>query len=307
MNIKKLFALLAGVSMVAQTVVPSTGVFAATYSQELQDAYNWAYSKEITTMSPIDNANMYGNITRAELAKMLSNWAMNVKGLTPDTSAVCNFTDTDSVKGDLHDFITTSCQLGLMGQGITAFRPYDSITRAEFGTALSRALWGDENNGGTPYYAKHLNALKEAGIMTQIDNADSRKEIRGYVMLMLMRTEGTSICDDVVVKVTCAAEAVDGNYKDCPTACRNDGSNTDEVVKSGDLAITATSNNGKAILSKGVSDMDTLKIKTSEDVAVSKIVLERYGYSTNENVDRLRLEDENGVIISSIADSLNSK
>ena len=293
--------------MVAQTVVPSTGVFAATYSQELQDAYNWAYSKEITTMSPIDNANMYGNITRAELAKMLSNWAMNVKGLTPDTSAVCNFTDTDSVKGDLHDFITTSCQLGLMGQGITAFRPYDSITRAEFGTALSRALWGDENNGGTPYYAKHLNALKEAGIMTQIDNADSRKEIRGYVMLMLMRTEGTSICDDVVVKVTCAAEAVDGNYKDCPTACRNDGSNTDEVVKSGDLAITATSNNGKAILSKGVSDMDTLKIKTSEDVAVSKIVLERYGYSTNENVDRLRLEDENGVIISSIADSLNSK
>ena len=153
MNIKKLFATLAGVSLFAQTVVPF-GALAATYSQELQDAYNWAYSKEITTMSPIDNANMYGNITRAELAKMLSNWAMNVKGLTPDTSAVCNFTDIDSVKGDLHDFITTSCQLGLMGQGITAFRPYDSITRAEFGTALSRALWGDENNGGTPYYAK---------------------------------------------------------------------------------------------------------------------------------------------------------
>ena len=45
MNIKKLFALLAGVSLVAQTVVPSAGVFGATYSQELQDAYDWAYSK----------------------------------------------------------------------------------------------------------------------------------------------------------------------------------------------------------------------------------------------------------------------
>ena len=58
MNIKKLFATLAGVSLFAQTVVPF-GALAATYSQELQDAYDWAYAKGVTTMSPIDNANMY--------------------------------------------------------------------------------------------------------------------------------------------------------------------------------------------------------------------------------------------------------
>jgi hypothetical protein len=185
-------------------------------------------------MPTYEAANMYGNITRAELAKMLSNWAMNVIGNTPDESAVCEFSDIDSVKGDLHDFIIKSCQLGLMGQNMpeNKFRPYDNISRAEFGTALSRALWGEENNGGTPYYAKHLNALKDAGIMTQISNAESMKEVRGYVMLMLMRSEGTSICDDVVVKVTCAAEAVDGTYKDCPTVCRDNGDNTDTVVKS---------------------------------------------------------------------------
>jgi len=187
MNIKKLFATLAGVSLFAQTVVPF-GALAATYSQELQDAYNWAYSKSITTMSPIDNANMYGAITRAELAKMLANWAKD-RGETPDTSAACNFTDTASVKGDLAVAIVESCQLGLMGQGITAFRPYDTISRAEFGTALSRALWGSQYEGGTPYYAKHLDALKAAGIMTQIANAESTKEVRGYVMLMLMRSE----------------------------------------------------------------------------------------------------------------------
>jgi hypothetical protein len=200
-------------------------------------------------MPSYEAANMYGNITRAELAKMLSNWAMNVKGLTPDTSAVCNFTDTDSVKGDLHDFITTSCQLGLMGQGIKQFRPYDSISRAEFGTALSRALWGDKyNTDETPYYAKHLNALKEAGIMTQIANAESMKEVRGYVMLMLMRSEGDSICDDVVVKVTCAAEAVDGTYKDCPTVCRDNGNNTDTNVKSGDLSVTAKAASSRKVV-----------------------------------------------------------
>jgi hypothetical protein len=76
-----------------------------------------------------------------------------------------------------------------MGQGITAFRPYDTISRAEFGTALSRVLWGDQYEGGTPYYANHLQALKSAEIMTKIDNAESTKEIRGWVMLMLMRSE----------------------------------------------------------------------------------------------------------------------
>jgi hypothetical protein len=187
MNIKKLFAVLAGVSMLATQLIPA-GAMAASYSQELQDAYNWAYSKSITTMSPIDNANMYGAITRAELAKMLANWAKD-KGQTPDTSVACNFTDTASVKGDLAVAIVESCQLGLMGQGISAFRPYDTISRAEFGTALSRALWGSQYEGGTPYYAKHLDALKAAGIMTQIANAESTKEVRGYVMLMLMRSE----------------------------------------------------------------------------------------------------------------------
>ena len=187
MNIKKLFATLAGVSLFAQTVVPF-GALAATYSQELQDAYDWAYGKGVTTMSPIDNANMYGAITRAEMAKMLSVYAKEVLGKELDTSKACTFTDIDSVKGDLHDFIIESCQLGIMGQGITAFRPYDTISRAEFGTALSRVLWGDQYEGGTPYYAKHLDALKAAGIMTQIDNPENRDEIRGYVMLMLMRS-----------------------------------------------------------------------------------------------------------------------
>ena len=45
MNIKKLFATLAGVSLFAQTVVPFGGALAATYSAELQDAYDWAYGK----------------------------------------------------------------------------------------------------------------------------------------------------------------------------------------------------------------------------------------------------------------------
>ena len=97
MNIKKLFAVLAGVSFTAQTLLP-VGAMATEYSQELQDAYDWAYGKGVTTMSPIDNANMYGAITRAEMAKMLSVYAKEVLGNTPDTSKACTFSDIDSVK-----------------------------------------------------------------------------------------------------------------------------------------------------------------------------------------------------------------
>jgi len=52
--------------------------FADTYTQELKDAYNRAYSKWITTQSTIDSANMKGKITREEMAKMISNYAINV-------------------------------------------------------------------------------------------------------------------------------------------------------------------------------------------------------------------------------------
>ena len=290
MNIKKMFTTLSAMVVAVAMLLPNASVFAATYSQELQDAYDWAYSKGVTTMSPIDNANMYGAITRSEMAKMLSVYATEVLGMTPNTAAACTFSDIDSVKGDLHDYIIESCELGIMGQGITAFRPYDTISRAEFGTALSRVLWGSQYEGGTPYYAKHLDALKAAGIMTQIANAESTKEVRGYVMLMLMRSEGEtpSICEDTDVKVICAVEAAAEEYKDCPAACRASEDNNSEedntVVKSGDLEVTAQAAAGRKAIIDAISDLDTLKFRTSEEVSITKVTLERYGYSSRADV-----------------------
>jgi len=203
-----------------------------------------------------------------------------------------------------------------MGQGITAFRPYDTISRAEFGTALSRVLWGDKYEGGTPYYANHLNALKSAAIMNQIANAESTKEIRGYVMLMLMRSEGGSTvdCDEATIALACLDPENEELYKECPAACREDANkDEDGVVKSGDLAVTAKAASDRKVIvsgldkpAKNVSDLDTLTFKTSEDVEISRVVLERYGYSSNDDVDAIWLEDEDGNVISNEA-TLNTK
>ncbi|HBB04406.1 TPA: hypothetical protein DCZ39_06000 [Patescibacteria group bacterium] len=43
-------------------------------------------------------------------------------------------------------YIKLACQLGLMGVGITDFNPNGEVTRAEFGTVLSRALYGEQYN-----------------------------------------------------------------------------------------------------------------------------------------------------------------
>jgi hypothetical protein len=48
-----------------------------------------------------------------------------------------------------------------MGIDMEYFQPLLVVTRAQFGTILSRLLYETTYNGGTPYYAKHLQALKE--------------------------------------------------------------------------------------------------------------------------------------------------
>ena len=158
----------------------------AEYSSELQHAYNWAYKNKITTMSSIEKANMKWNITREEMAKMISNYAVNILWRTPDTSKSCLFVDSN-INPNLVEFVTESCQLWLMGQWVISFKPKDYVTRAEFWTVLSRALWWDKNEWWSTYYENHLKALKSEWIMNKIETPMD-KEVRGYVMLMLMRS-----------------------------------------------------------------------------------------------------------------------
>ena len=96
----------------------------------------------------------------------------------------------------------------------------------------------------------------------------------------------------------------------CEAVCGNsDEDNTDnedKIVRSGDLAVTASASSTKKIILGAASDTDTLKFKTSEDVEISKITLERFGYSSRDSIESVRLEDEDGTVIAD-AKSVNSK
>ena len=159
-----------------------------TYSDEFQQAYEFAYKHGITTMPTIEQANMEGPLTRIAMAKMLSYYAINVLWLKPDETRVNKFKDvSDQMDAEYNNAVTLAYQLWIMWINMpkNKFRPNDLVTRAEFATALSRMLykiadWKDK------YYSTHMAKLMEEKIITN-DNPNLQ-ELRGYVMIMLMRS-----------------------------------------------------------------------------------------------------------------------
>ena len=80
------------------------------------------------------------------MAKMISNFAITLGGFTPDSIKQCTFDDVANQSAEMRFYIRISCQLGLMGVGMTNFEPNTEVTRAQFGTVLSRALYGEKYN-----------------------------------------------------------------------------------------------------------------------------------------------------------------
>ena len=156
------------------------------YNQEFHDAYDFAFKNGITTMPSIAEADMNGTLTRIAMAKMLSQYAINVLGKTPDTGKNISFPDVSpELDAQYNSWVTLSYQLGIMWINIEKFRPFDNVTRAEFVTALSRLLFWTAD-GENLYYETHMQKLLEEKIITVAD--PDMKELRWYVMIMLMRS-----------------------------------------------------------------------------------------------------------------------
>ncbi len=158
------------------------------FSKEFNDAYQFAYKNWITTMPSIEEADMYGPLTRIAMAKMLSQYAINVLGKTPDTTKVVpTFPDVDAkLDADYNNWVTLAYQLWIMWINVNKYRPNDLVTRAEFGTALSRMLYSLSDGEWDQWYKTHLDKLMEEQIIT--NNNPNLQELRGYVMIMLMRS-----------------------------------------------------------------------------------------------------------------------
>ena len=157
---------------------------------ELQSSYDYAYSIGITTQSTIGDARMMDSLNRAEMAKMMVQFAENVlwKTATPKVDRD-KFSDLNSSWGDLEEFAKKAYDHGMMWVGVTSFDPAATVDRKTFATVMSRAIWGDIYNTTKPdRYGNHLAALNAVSVMNDISNPHMM-EIRGYVMLMMKRAD----------------------------------------------------------------------------------------------------------------------
>jgi hypothetical protein len=170
-------------------------------NNEIMEAYLWAYANKITTISSFKKAKPDWVLIRWHLAKMVVNYVVNVLWRKMPTQIPTHCKRDDDGKQreskEIKDYAEKACALWLMWIRVkdNKFRPKDSVTRAEFGTVLSRILWWDKYDvknatKSNPYYVKHLNALKENGIMLQIQHPTEVKELRKWVWVMLRRTRG---------------------------------------------------------------------------------------------------------------------
>lgn len=201
----------------------SLSCLADTYSTEYQDAYRYAYSNWITTAKTIDKADMKWPLTRIAMAKMMSQYAMNVLLLEPDTNRECYFNDvSNSLNAQYGYWATLACQLWLMwvwsnGNISKNFKPYDTVTRWQWATVLSRALSkanGDVVNEGNPFYKPHMNYLQSKWIIKSLINPPhSANEKRGNAMIMLMRST-KAIENSEIINETEDTQRIDDLVKD---------------------------------------------------------------------------------------------
>ena len=177
------------------------------YSTEQKWAYLYSYVYWITTICPIQDANLDWYLIRSHFAKMISEFAVNVLGIQREIwKKWCDqFNDIGGLNSELRDFAVTSCELWLMwleADWVTpakSFNPGNYVTRAQFWTVLSRLLFGDAYNVKDEWdastdkwfrYRNHLEALKRYWVMNKIDwDWPNYLERRGRVMIMLQRAD----------------------------------------------------------------------------------------------------------------------
>lgn len=166
------------------------------HSAEVNEAYIWACQRWIIKSQTITWAKLWEFLNRAEMAKITTVFEMLELWSQPNRNKDCSaFADSMSwYNQEMKNYMITSCQLERMWihtadyTPIPDFMPRKFVSRAEFGTILSRILWWDKyeaEKNSRYYYVDHLNKLKAAWILTDIN--PNLVERRSYAILMIYR------------------------------------------------------------------------------------------------------------------------
>lgn len=123
---------------------------------------------------------------------MLTNYVENVAWIRQTSYSSCSFTDENKMTPNLKPYAKKICAYKIMWTNWEDFRPTSKVNRAELGTTISRMLWWDRYDvGWKEFYIYHLNALKDAGIMNNIENPAKTLARRWDTFIILKRLSDT--------------------------------------------------------------------------------------------------------------------
>ena len=171
-------------STISQVVPPHAG-----FSEELQKAFVFLRSYEMTKYPTLENFGANEYLTRQAAAKFFVQFAMNVLCRTPDTSHAIAYVDIDSAAPDLVPYIQLAYQLWLMkgsSQDWNRFYPHALITKAQVNAVLVRLLLNrylDEQQ--TPWYTQYNQVWSLLWIFR--NTAGNEPVVRSHAALMLYR------------------------------------------------------------------------------------------------------------------------
>ncbi len=157
------------------------------YSSEMQDAFDFAINNWLISASSIRSADMDWYLTRIWMAKILSQFAINIVWMKPDYNKYNTYYDvSESLDAQYDNWALLAYQLWIMWIDTHYFRPYDYVTRAEFATAVSRMVYNTEDwRNNRAYYEPHLNKLRDEWILTNTN--PNRIEKRWLALIILNR------------------------------------------------------------------------------------------------------------------------
>ena len=161
--------------------VNNQGSGVETQAQEnAQSIQEWAYQNWLTKYSDVSEARLKDSLTRAEIAKLSSIFAIKVLWKTQDESKqnFCSqFDDLSKLNVETRDYVIKACELWYMWyksngiEGLVNFRPNSSVTVAEASVIVSRMIrWNQNAIDGKNWYKWHLYATYNHWLIDDIRN-----------------------------------------------------------------------------------------------------------------------------------------
>jgi len=157
---------------------------------QLKEALHTLYENGMIGYDDIDNAFLYANATRADVAKILDMFGdIYIQWYTQEKNAMsvaCKFQDIASTHR-MYIYINNVCKKWLMvGDDENNFLPFNYMSKAQFTAALVRLIEWPQNENYDPRRQKYKEKAQQRGIIGDENTGSFEREITNMEVILYL-------------------------------------------------------------------------------------------------------------------------